>query len=436
VKNAKNPAIQKKGYFYKKIRMKHFLLRYKSQILLVFIGVIWIALLNTLFSISSQHYIYPDSDSYREAGFLLYKNFTAHYYRPMGMAAIFGLPYLFGGNDAAVYEFSTVINLLSWLGSALLLFSFLKKILPYNKAFIFTLVFYTLLGSAFTIFHLLSESIYIFLILFSFYWIDRYYRTALFRYLAFSLSILIFMILIKPGAKLLAIVFVVFFCRILIKNLFRRSTLLIYLSLGLVLFQCIKMKEQYGNFTISYIDGVTYYNYLGSRAVCLKAGAEFKQGDNERANYIFSRPYPETKTIAAKDFSDQLKNNTVNLLKAYFIDILHNTKSPSDCIERCRNLHGKDYFEPLKKAMVILSKYQNRIITIFGLILALYYFFRSYKNPDIYTLISFYILYTVAISGVSSQQGDRFHIVFFPFVIILAGKWYAQKYQNHTLPNQ
>lgn len=232
---------------------------------------------------------------------------------------------------------------------------------------------------------------------------------------------------------LFAAVIVIFFSKALIKNYNNRSTLFIYLSLALIVFHSVKMKEQYGNFTISYIDGITYYNYMGSRAICLKENKEFNQGENKRADYIFSLPLPEGKIVAAKDAVEQLKNNSTNLFKAYFLDIADNTKSPSDCISICRNIDGKGYFESVKKVMLVISKYQNRFFTLIGFILALYYCLRSYKKPDIYTLMSLYILYIMATSGISSQQGDRFHIVFFPVVIILIGKLYAEKYQKNTL---
>jgi hypothetical protein len=349
------------------------------------------------------------------------------------MAIIFGLPYLFGGDDAAIYNFSFIVNIISWLGIALLVFSFLKKYLSPNMSLVFTLLFYSILGSAFINFHLLTESIFTFLILLSFYLIDKYYKSKSFHYLALAISILLFTVVIKPGAMFFAIVLLIFFSRTLIKNYNKRSTVFIYMSLGLILFQGIKMKEQYGNFTISYIDGVTYYNYLGSKALCLKENKEFKQGENKRADYIFSLPLPEGKIVAAKDAVEQLKTNSTNLIKAYLLDIADNTKSPSDCISICRNIEGKSYFEFVKKSMLVISKYQNRFFTLIGFILALYYCLRSFKKQDIYTLMSLYILYIMATSGISSQQGDRFHIVFFPVVIILIGKMYAEKSRKNTL---
>ncbi|RZJ81327.1 MAG: carboxypeptidase regulatory-like domain-containing protein [Flavobacterium sp.] len=104
------------------------------------------------------------------------------------------------------------------------------------------------------------------------------------------------------------------------------------------------MKQEYGSFTITYIDGVTLYNYLGSKAMCLKNNTEFDQGNNKRADYIYSLPYIESKEVASKDFILQAKTNTINLAKAYIIDIAINCASPSDCINLCKNINGKSYF--------------------------------------------------------------------------------------------
>lgn len=410
--------------------MRTFLLKYKYQIILIFFGLIWIIFLNELLQIKKQNIIYPDSDNYREAASFFYHNFKVHYYRPVGMALIFGLPFLFGADDIAIYNFSFIVNIVSWLGTALLLFAFLKKYLSKNKALIFTLLFYSIFGSAFINFHLLTESIFTFLILLSFYLIDNYYTSKLFHYLSLAISILLFTVVIKPGVMFFTIILVIFFGRTLYENYNKRSIIFIYLSLGLVVFHGVKMKEQYGNFTITYIDSITYYNYLGSRAICIKENKEFKQSEKTRASYIFSLPMPKAKEVATKDALEQLRNNNVNLLKAYFLDIFDNTKNPSDCINICKNIEGKSYFESVKKVMLTLSKYQTRFFTLIGFILALYYCLKFYKKPDIYTLMSLYILYIIATSGISCQQGDRFHIVFFPVVIILMGKLYADKCQK------
>ena len=89
-------------------------------------GLLLLLLLNSVLDITGQGYIYNDSDNYREAASLLYHNGMAHYYRPLLMAAITGLPYLLGGDDTDVYRFSLLVNVTCWIGTALLLYELLK----------------------------------------------------------------------------------------------------------------------------------------------------------------------------------------------------------------------------------------------------------------------------------------------------------------------
>ena len=187
------------------------------------------------------------------------------------------------------------------------------------------------------------------------------------------------------------------------------------------------MKADYGNYTLSYTDSVTYYNYLGSKAFLYKTNDTFNQNNNKRAKFLEKHSYPEQREIATKDLLSQISNNKFNLIKAYISNFSENTKTPTSAIETAKNLNHKNYYNGLKKWLAILSKYQNRFFTIVGFILALYYLFKSYQQEFLYCLISLYILYTIGISGVSCGQGDRFHIVFFPFVIILMARLYNEK---------
>ncbi len=164
--------------------------------------------------------------------------------------------------------------------------------------------------------------------------------------------------------------------------------------------------------------------------MCFKTNSPFSQSNNPRANYLEKLSFPEQKTVATNDFINQIETNKLNLFKAYFSNLFDNTKSPCGFIEDLKNVNNSNYFNPIQDILVVISKYQNRIFTMLGFVLALFYFFKSYKNEMLYWLISFYILYTFLISGISSSQGDRFHIVFFPMVILLVAKWYSDRYEN------
>jgi hypothetical protein len=401
--------------------------KYKYQIILVLVGIAWISFLNELMQIKQQDTICNDCDNYRESASYFYHDFKTHYFRPIGMAIISGLPYLLGGSDTAIYEFSLKMNILTWLGSALMLFCFLRKQVPINIAFLFTLLFYSILSFVFINFQLLTESIFSFLMLAVFYFLDKYYTEKSFPFLTFAISISLFAMLIKPSVKFFTIFICIYFAKTILKNYKNKSNFFIVLSLFLIGFQYAKMKKEYGNYTLSYIDSVTYYNYLGSKAFFYQTNRTLNQNTNERAKFLEKLCYPEQRNVANKDFLNQIKNNRLNLFKAYFSNLLENTKTPNGFITTTKNLNNKKYYDTIRKIFTIISKYQNRFFTLFGFILAFYYILKSNKNQNLYGLMGLYILYTIFISGVSCSQGDRFHVVFFPFVIILFAKFYQEK---------
>ena len=408
------------------------LTKFKYQIILIIIGIVWIAFLNELMQIIGQNNICNDCDNYRESASYLYHNFKTHYFRPIGMAIVTGLPYFFGATDVSIYKFSLIINIITWLGTALLLFNFLKKQLTINIALLWTLLFYSIISFVFINFQLLTESIFTFLMVTVFYFLDKYFNSKSFYFLSIGISILLFAMLIKPSIKFFAIVIFIYFGKTLITDYKSKSMLFIYFSLMLIAFQHIKMKYDYGNYTLSYIDSFTYYNYLGSKAFYFKTNDTLNQNNNKRANFLANFSYPEQRNIATKDLLNQIRNNKINLIKAYISNLSENTKTPNTTISTLKNLKNNSYYHSLKKCLIIISKYQNRFFTIIGFILALYYLLYYYKQDYVCSLIGLYILYIIVVSGVSCSQGDRFHIVFFPFVIILMARFYNKKKRELT----
>lgn len=190
--------------------------------------------------------------------------------------------------------------------------------------------------------------------------------------------------------------------------------------------QCAGMKYQFGNFTISYIEAPTYYNYIGSKALCIKNGKEWFQANNARADYIYSKEAKVQKRIAAEDLINQLEYNTLNLGKAYVSDVIENTKSGNSCIEECKNLNGRNYFDFWKTTLFNSTKWQNRIYTLFGILLSVFFLLNTFRKPNPLTFISFFIVYVIATSGISCGQGDRFHLVTFPFAILLLAKYLSE----------
>jgi hypothetical protein len=232
--------------------------------------------------------------------------------------------------------------------------------------------------------------------------------------------------LIKPSAKIIAIIVVLYFSRILIINFKRKAMLIIYFSLSLVLVQACGIKYQFGNFTISYIDVVTAHNYLFSKAKCIEKGEKFSQIINPRADYLFSNDMKTIIEIAKADRTEQLKNNKLNLFKAYFSNLWGNIFSGTFVVFDSKNILKTKYFISLKRCFYLISFAQNVFLTIIGLFLGVVGFV-FYKNTSTFFLIaSLCILYVVGTSGISGDQGDRFHIVIYPLVLILIAKFYQK----------
>jgi hypothetical protein len=407
--------------------MKLFFEKYKFQVLLLIIGIVVLTAVNYVLRLDIQNRIYPDSVSYFEAAKNVYVYHTGHNYRPIVMAAINGIPYLFGCSDAFIYQFSFYVNLFCWLATALVLFEILKTFVSEKLSFIFALSSFLFVGTITLIYHLLTENIYTLFIVLVFYFLLKYYKTKTFWQLSIAISILILSMLVRPGSKWLAILFLLFYIKELMRFYKSKAAFLVYGSLLVVLVQCAGIKYQFGNFTISYIDSVTYYNYIGSKAMAFKNGKEYDMSKDPRTFYIFSLKPTQIQETAKKDLINQLQTNSGNLFKAYCSDVYDNTISGNIPLSDCKNVKNTSYFNFWKELLYGITQWQNRIFTLLGLLLAVFYFFKSYKKEIYFTLISVYVLYIVASSGISCEQGDRFHLVIFPFVLILLAKWYTSK---------
>lgn len=402
--------------------MLAFIQKYRYSLLIVLIGLLWLEVLNVLLQLDQQTLLYPDASNYLESAQKMYLKFTGHYYRPMVMAFISGLPYLFGSSDAGILQWSLLVNVLCWLGTSLLLFQIAKDFLKANVAFVVVLLPFFIIGNAVLNYHLLTENIYTFFIVLAFYSLFRYFKTNNFWFLSFSLSLLLSSMLIKPGAKFLAIVILLFFIKTVLKNYKAKAMILIYGSVLMILIQLVGMKVQYGDFTLSYIDGVTYHNYLFSKAECFKNGKEYHQINNPRAEYLFSLLFTDQKRVAKEDAIQQIKTNFPNVVKAYFHNLLENAKSGNACVYDLENKKGSRDFDFWKTVAFDLSKWQNRLFTVLGVLVSLYFVRKIFATKLVYAFMALFVLYTIILSGISCGQGDRFHVVTFPIVFLLLAK--------------
>jgi hypothetical protein len=402
-------------------KIKKYLSIYKYELLLIIISLFLIKSMNYLLQLDIQSIIYLDSGSYYEAAENIYHYYRGHNLRPMILAIIHGIPFLFTDSAMEVYSNTYYINLFCWIGSTILIYTITKHYISDKKAFFFSLLNLIVIGNIISVFHMLSETIFIFFISLAFYFYHLFKTKSKALYFSLFLSLVVISILIRPGAKFFGIFVLLFSIKDIIQFYKSKSFYLLYFSFFLIFIQCAGIKYQFGNFTVSYIDSVTYYNYLGSKAMSYKNNVEFSQSNNPRGEYLFSLDYSESKDEVFRDMKDQLSSNKLNLLKAYFDNLYENSTTGNIMINDVVNIKNTSYFEKLKSNLYQFSVYSNSVLTLIGLVLSTLCLLMFYKDKVIF-ITSIFILYTFLTSGVSSEQGDRFHLVFFPFIILLFAK--------------
>ena len=398
--------------------MNAFLLKYKFHFFIILIALSVILLLDFILQLSAQNIRFWDSLSYVESAFGMYKLYCGNAYRPILMSFITGFPYLFGANNDDLFVFSFWLNLFCCIGFFIIQFEILKNFLKPEISFIFVIISILFISNAVSVFHLLTENIFMFGIILSFYCIQKYYESQKFLYLSIAISTFILIVLIKPGMKFFAIICLIYYCRILFYNYKSKISYFIYASLFLIFVQCAGIKYQFSTFTISFIDSVTYYNYLGYKARCFQANKVYDQ-QPERLSYLYIIPIGLHKKIVREDLIDQLKNNKINLLKAYIDDFRDNITSGSANIEACKNIKNNENFDFYKNILFKITIYQNIIFTILGIILSFLLIFKTFKKNDLIFLISLFIIYTITTSAISCSEGDRFHSILYPFIMII-----------------
>jgi hypothetical protein len=268
-------------------------------------------------------------------------------------------------------------------------------------------------------FRFLSETMYIFMVVASVYLTHKYDRSKQAKYLSLAIALLLLNALIKPVSLGLAVVFAAFYVFKLKSILLNAYTPILLGSALLVLFQMYSLKKQYGDFTISYIGAITYYNYLGAKSDCYQKGIEYLPGKNERVDKIKHLPSHEAMQLAHADFVDQLTHNPFNLGKAYLFCLYSNSSKGNYIVSECKNEQKTAYFGFFRWLFKAISKCQTIFFTLSGVVLSLYLLVKFKKTKSFYVLTALTILYIFFISAMSCFECDRFHIAFYPLVLFL-----------------
>lgn len=373
-------------------------------------------------NIFNVQYITPDSITYIESAELLYTDFKLHPTRPLLFALILGIPNLFLSTVTIEHyiTFSITLNLISWSASLLILFKSLCLFLKNKLSLYLSLLSGCSLGILAINFQTLTESISILALTTIIYLLLKYKQNKNSKHLIYSLAILNFLSLIKPGFFYLMLFYnLVYLIAIFYSKtaVYKKTSPLYWVSVLIIISQLIGMKQTYGNFTLSYIDKVTWYNYLGAKSEAYKTNTKLTkvyQVSKERMSYLNNLSWSDKSIISKEDFKKQLTNNKESVIQAYLDNIYENTNSKSLGI--VRNIYNNQ-FQSRINALSKVSALQNSMYAILFLLTVLLMLLNYRRQHLIEFIIISIIAYNLLTSGISFWQGDRFTLVIYPAIL-------------------
>jgi hypothetical protein len=401
-------------------------MKYNYVQLIVISGIVFLTifyalqLFNNIFDVG---YIPPDSPTYIESADLLCNHLEPHSTRPIGYALVLGIPYLFTNKPSlnSIIIYNGCINLILWIATILVLFNTLKLFASNKTSFAATCIFIICVGNIAQIGLILTETLTTFILTLTGYFFFKYTKNYKPDYLAWAVGLVNILVLIKPGMIYWALTMNIVLIPYLIKKYSFFSLKIIYpviLSLGIILIQSLSIYQKHGNFTISYIDKITWYYYLGAEARASVNNTSYEEERLIREKKLSGLTWEEKYDVSKDDLKYQIKNNPGAIGSNYILNIIENSFGYNLGIKAAET-SGNKFHEIARLFLIKLSQLQNVFFTLLAVLMSIYIIFHL----KILNIAVFYSLgsaiYIILTSGISFWQGDRFHLVFYPIVIIV-----------------
>lgn len=393
------------------------------SILVVLVFYVILGLNDCVFNVL---YITPDSYSYIEASNMFFDKFKPHPTRPFGYSFILGLINLVYENPSRdqYIAYSILINLVSWVGSIVLLKKTLSIYFTDKVSFWLTLFSTLSIGNIAIVFQLLSESITVFFLSLISYFIIKYNKSKEFKYLIFAVTGMNLTILVRPGFLYLGIISSLILITILMykRQVKNKEMSFFILSITLIAFQYTMMYKEYGKGTVSFIDKITWYYYLGAESQASKFETTYRSVRESRYLEHSKKSYKELSEISNKDLIDQIKNNFPNVIREWMRNLKQNSYVGAYGIKKAKKVHkinSNETYLFTSNLLYKISTMQNKFYILLFLLSLLMVVMNLFKtNVAIYILTTI-ISYVILTSGISFSQGDRFHCILYPLILIL-----------------
>jgi len=383
-------------------------------------------------NISYEQYIPPDSRSYQESAEMLYnQGFKVHPSRPFGYPLIAGLPKLFTSSEQYHNNFLISLQFIFWIATIILIYKIIFFQTSIKFAIIAAIIYSLNLSPIIISIHTLTETSFIFSLVLFIYYLCKHLTSKDVKHLLISLAFLLFSALIKPVNYYPAIAFTMF----ALYSCFRNSTRIVLntliiitlfsLTIGLQLY-LNKTQNNVSSFSI--IGKQTLYNYLFTKSYSYANNIDVsiaKEMRTQQLNNITSKTSADKQlTFIEEDIKTQMISNTMNVIKSYFSNLAYGFVNGSELIYHLKDFNKNDHFAKIKTLFYRITVFQNVLYTMSLILAAIFLVIktiqnRTYLNDNILPIIlTTFSSYLYILANISTGQGDRLNIVFFPMIII------------------
>lgn len=365
---------------------------------------------------SNTKHIVNDASSYLEAGKRLYHDCFFDIIRPAGISLFMGLPSVLFNSDLSIVRSILILHFLLWLFSVILVYKICKEYLSLRIAFVFSALYATLLSPIEISFFLLSETLFVFLLLLSIYEFIRYLKTRKNIHVIAFFVILSFAIIVRPIIFYFAIISLIGFIGFLLfkENKMKLTILSSLFSILILGIQYLGIYQHHKIITISDTMDKALYQ-MSSLANSIKNNSsinyEIEQSLKKRESIMVENNI-DFREATKKLFIDEAKQNPYYFVKAYLISLKYNFIG--------YNQNSKSKFSQ------IFTQIQNFIlisILFLSFLIMIYYYFKKKitlsQNIIVLLLMYFLSFYLVFMGGLFYWQGDRYNLPAFPFILII-----------------
>ena len=395
-----------------------------------------VAIFLELYQLNDISYFHGfDTMSYLDAAKQLATHHRFHPTRCIGYPIILLLAETISSNGPPFFYTMYVLQIIMYWFVVLLQYRWLKELINEGKAFYIVAI--GLLNISFFVyaFFLLTEIPCLFFIALGFEQIRLFLlyknnRQSFFSALFFSLAVLF-----KPGlllfVLLLAVVFTVY---AFFKKVAVASLLFFYLGVFLpISIQAIGMYNSYGRTTLSYIGDITHYRYFHTAIIARAQNNDVLSVMKQRDSLVLSIgdtssssfTYPQFASVVRKERNYLLLSNPIGFISTYGANLFSNFHT-GNTIPQALPSRSETYTKNAHLFFTI-TRIWNMLFVI-GLICGVFYSLSNLiihrhnisvllSVPSVYAIQLVFCLYAFLISGVSFYQGDRFNIIWIPFLL-------------------